>query len=242
MIILPNRQRTKRKGMTMAATYREIRRFQNCSVDRDAITSAIEDCRFKVRHAGETMIRATASLSFWSFGETIEVHIGSFGTSTIVDASSTCVLPTQILDWGKNRKNVRRLFDQLLQHLPAPSWELVPRCGRCDYVLLGVTDRRCPECGQDLTSGRLVITADRPRSYLRFALGIALVLTIGESALWLLTVGNLRAFGLPPYAWIMIVVASAAVINLTGLLFMFGVHHLIRKRRYADAPRKASRA
>lgn len=228
----------------MAAKYREIRRFRNFSLSQNTLTSALEQCGFRVQHAGETSIRARATLNLWSFGETIDVLIGSFGTDTIVDITSSCVLPTQILDWGKNRKNVRRLFDQIMRCSPAPSWEPVERCGKCDYVLLGASVHRCPECGHDLASERSVITGDKPRSYLRLGLLLALLLTVIESTCWLLMVGDLRAFGLPAFVWIMIVIATAAIINFTAIMFIFGLNHIVQKRGHADADarRTASRA
>lgn len=51
---------------------------------------------------------AAVGVSFWSWGEKITVDID--GESTIW-VESKCRLPTQCIDWGKNRRNVNAFFE-----------------------------------------------------------------------------------------------------------------------------------
>jgi hypothetical protein len=46
---------------------------------------------------------AEVGANLWSWGERISVEIGRGGT---VWVESTCRLPTQCFDWGKNQRNV----------------------------------------------------------------------------------------------------------------------------------------
>lgn len=49
-----------------------------------------------------------------SWGETIDIWLTALGErSTQVDIKSECYLPTQIMDWGKNRENVVNIFNYL---------------------------------------------------------------------------------------------------------------------------------
>ena len=48
--------------------------------------------------------------NLWTWGENIIVEIPSDG---VVTARSECLLITQCFDWGKNRRNVRALFDEV---------------------------------------------------------------------------------------------------------------------------------
>ena len=55
------------------------------------------------------------SISFSSWGENILLHLGPINeTQTRVDIKSECSLPTQMFDWGKNKKNVVTIMNYLL--------------------------------------------------------------------------------------------------------------------------------
>ena len=46
-----------------------------------------------------------------SWGETIDIYIAALGErATRVEIRSECYLPTQVIDWGKNRENVVNIF------------------------------------------------------------------------------------------------------------------------------------
>ena len=49
-----------------------------------------------------------------SWGETIDIWLTALGErATQVDIRSECYLPTQVVDWGKNKENVVNLFNYL---------------------------------------------------------------------------------------------------------------------------------
>lgn len=54
------------------------------------------------------------SVSMTSWGENIKVslHPIDFNT-TDIEINSECALPTQIVDWGKNKKNIEAIFKYL---------------------------------------------------------------------------------------------------------------------------------
>jgi hypothetical protein len=55
------------------------------------------------------MFYASAGFSFWSYGEDITVKI----TEHTVHFSSVCILPVQVLSWGKNKRNSTKFFKEL---------------------------------------------------------------------------------------------------------------------------------
>ena len=76
------------------------------------VKTALKKCKFRIKHIDEDggLIRAKSRLSFWSWTEKIDVKIEDNGT---VRMKSECSLPTQIIDWGKNKRNVRKFFSYL---------------------------------------------------------------------------------------------------------------------------------
>ena len=52
-----------------------------------------------------TGMRGAVPFNVWSFGEKVEVTCD--GSRTVL--RSSCVWPTQCLDWGKNRRNLEKL-------------------------------------------------------------------------------------------------------------------------------------
>ena len=51
-----------------------------------------------------------SGMSLFSWGENMSITIEDNGNVTI---KSECVLPTQIIDWGRNKKVVRKIFSVL---------------------------------------------------------------------------------------------------------------------------------
>lgn len=62
-------------------------------------------------------VMASTKVSLWSFGEQIEVRLVPEGAAV----TSRCALPTQVVDWGKNAKNVRALVGHVRLSAFAPS-------------------------------------------------------------------------------------------------------------------------
>ena len=73
---------------------------------------ALEKCAFKIKHVDKDigLIQAQSRLSFWSWTEKINVIVDRSG---IVKMKSECYVSTQIIDWGKNRRNVKKFFEYL---------------------------------------------------------------------------------------------------------------------------------
>jgi len=116
-------------------------------------------------------------LSFWSFGETIEVNLAVIDDALMIDVQSHCSMAMQIEDHGKNRKNVRRLFEALEAQLgPGTSGVPVRICDACGYVLVEAQPVRCPECGKAVV-GPPRATERRFRDKLWIGLRVAVVLT-----------------------------------------------------------------
>ena len=176
--------------MSLAARHREARRYVGMAADAVDLRRVAGACRFRVVEAGGGFARLRCGLSWFSLGENIEVHATVVDGGLVVDVVSVCVLPTQIEDWGKNARNVRRFFEALEQQVSPSEAERVPCCERCGYLLAGIDGSKCPECGL-----RVGETPEGPSAFvrkLRLALMIALVVAGAE----MLSVFALRALGL----------------------------------------------
>lgn len=82
-------------------------------------------------------------VSFSSWGESISINLVQLDTQTVrVDVYSECDMPTQIVDWGKNRENVDKIFQYIFANI-----------GR--YVAMTqnfVPKKFCTKCGKQLTA------------------------------------------------------------------------------------------
>ena len=62
-------------------------------------------CWFRIHHG----------MSFVSYGEKITVTLTYLGEDkTQIDVVSECGMPTQIIDYGKNKKNVAAIFNYII--------------------------------------------------------------------------------------------------------------------------------
>ena len=68
------------------------------------VRNAIMRCGWGIKGEGPQGIYASVPISFWSWGENIEVHFYQ-GFFTIRSAS---VFPLQIVDWGRNNSNLQK--------------------------------------------------------------------------------------------------------------------------------------
>lgn len=67
---------------------------------------------------GEGVIRFKVPMSIWSWGEKFEIRITkNTEASTEVELASTAKVGLQIIDWGKNDKNVCSFFETLNKRL-----------------------------------------------------------------------------------------------------------------------------
>ena len=97
----------------MAAKFEDSRKYESSKEALfTACKKAIEQCKFEIEsaHENEGLILAKTKLSWLSWTEKFKVQIKEDG---VVSAKSECFLPTQIVAWGKNKKNVKNFFSAL---------------------------------------------------------------------------------------------------------------------------------
>ena len=90
-------------------------------------------------------------MSMTSWGEKITISVYALSeNSTRVDVHSECGMPTQIFDWGKNKKNVKAIFDYLDQYVPLRAPALVSASSPTPAPKSNVC--YCSACGTQLTT------------------------------------------------------------------------------------------
>ena len=176
----------------MRAKYRETRQYSGVGTDAFDPAAAAAVCRFRVLEVTREYAHLRCGLSWWSFGEDIKLHLSEISGALVVDVTSACRSPTQIEDWGKNAKNVRRLFEALEQQAAATTVRQIPACPQCGYLLAGIDQRPCPECGRTF-DWAAPVTRDTGVKWLH-VLAFFAALTAGE-ILVLFVLGSL--VGLP---------------------------------------------
>lgn len=67
------------------------------------------------------LITATVGVSMASWGEKIEIRLAHGQGGTVATVTSSSAMPTQFIDWGRNRKNVATIIAGLTPppHHPA---------------------------------------------------------------------------------------------------------------------------
>jgi hypothetical protein len=75
----------------------------------DAVDQALEELGWDADYTGPSSLSARVGANWLSWGERVSIDV----RDGKVRVRSECVLPTQCIDWGKNRKNVDRLLDRL---------------------------------------------------------------------------------------------------------------------------------
>jgi hypothetical protein len=217
------------------ASFREVRTYLDTPLTAHFVKQAAANLRWKIVESDEHSLTLRTPLSFWSFGERIEVSLGRINEKALVDVTSTSIYKTQLADWGKNQRNVGRLFleiDALLG--PQASSALCPMCSHCGYLLAGISSRVCPECGVAASSGP-------PRSQeaatVRSFLAFGLLITSIELAICFLVglVDRHRLIAGMPHG-----LSGAAYllkVNAIALTAIFVLHHMVRwrMRRSVDA-------
>lgn len=89
------------------------------------IENAMKNANFKRIKFDESKntFYAKTNFSVWSFTEKIEIEVCQEQQSTVLNFKSICSLPTQIIDYGKNKTNYRRFVKGLktTQKISSPS-------------------------------------------------------------------------------------------------------------------------
>ena len=136
----------------MASNSREVRTLPGPIENYIARMRNIGAAGLKFTIAGESpvqnglMFLLSHSISFSSWGETIKVYLIAQGNQTVVDVYSECALPTQIVDWGKNKENVAKVFGYLMQGGAQQSYyQPQQNCAQPQQNAVV-----CPNCGKRL--------------------------------------------------------------------------------------------
>ena len=110
----------------MRSTYQHSLDFsteldRTCEAVRYAITN---DAEAEAKDIADGVFTARVPMSTSSWGERLTVTVSPLDRGTRVTARSTCSFPLQIIDWGKNRRNVTRILARVESQLRAGSGEL----------------------------------------------------------------------------------------------------------------------
>ncbi len=147
----------------MAANHTETYVF---NIHIQQMYSIVRDARFvnglHLSYRSETALqngmslRYTNDMSMSSWGEDIDIILIYVNDNTTqVTIKSECSLPTQVIDWGKNKKNVQQVYQYLVSFMaynhptppvqpqPAVSGRFCTRCG----AQLNASDKFCTRCG-----------------------------------------------------------------------------------------------
>ncbi len=81
---------------------------------RAAVKEALAALCWPVKQESPDAIVAIIGLSFWSWGEKVIIR---FLPDHILALRSECIFPLQSIDWGKNKKNIRRFQSELQKHV-----------------------------------------------------------------------------------------------------------------------------
>lgn len=107
----------------MAAEYSKTIHFEGIN-EKELLSTceqAISQLGLQVKSNDNTgKIIAKSRLSFFSWGEIITIELSKFSSLTEVTISSRCRLATQIVDWGKNRRNVQSIVDLIRSNQQKP--------------------------------------------------------------------------------------------------------------------------
>lgn len=69
-------------------------------------------------------------MSMLSWGDSLTVSIYPIAPGSVqVTVSSECAMPTQVIDWGQNKKNVEKIFAHLETYVPRRAAIGCPGCG-----------------------------------------------------------------------------------------------------------------
>lgn len=81
----------------------------------ELIIEALKQSHFKNIHFDEnnSTYYAKTKVSIWSWSELIEIKVTDNEGETEIYFLSTCFLFTQIMSWGKNRRNAKKFFGEL---------------------------------------------------------------------------------------------------------------------------------
>ncbi len=94
--------------MTIPASYTETREFNYSKTAlSDTVSKALQSLEWEFALVNPEFFKGKIRRSIWSWGENFEIHIEENGS---IRMQSKCRLATSIVDWGKNKRNVKKFF------------------------------------------------------------------------------------------------------------------------------------
>jgi hypothetical protein len=78
-----------------------------------AVRAALNALSWSIREEASDQIVASTGVNIRSWGEKMFVR---FLPDRSISVTSKCALPTQCIDWGKNKANVRKFLDEIRKH------------------------------------------------------------------------------------------------------------------------------
>ena len=100
-------------------------------------------------------MRYNRGMSFTSWGEEITILLTPLGDSqTSMHIVSACVMPTQIIDFGKNRDNVTNISKYIMRHIGAFVQNQAPVVTQNQTFVHNSQVKFCPKCGASLADNR----------------------------------------------------------------------------------------
>lgn len=89
--------------------------LENQNFTQEDILQAMKASKFKRVYYNEEkqVFRGSVNFSMSSFFENIEIRLINSETKQSLTFLSICGLPTQIYDWGKNKRNYKRFLKNL---------------------------------------------------------------------------------------------------------------------------------
>jgi hypothetical protein len=114
---------------------------------REYVFKTLARIGWEAHYVSRHTISASVGVSFWSWGENITIEIHPDGPMSV---TSSCTLPTQCFDWGKNKKNVNKFITELrklmalqsLQDDPGPADGAIDSEEGQSRKSQGIQDRR----------------------------------------------------------------------------------------------------
>ena len=105
-----------KKKKTATSYFEENKSFQKSKNElKSSIEKAFLNLKVKNIYYDEdnSTFSARTRMSIYSWSENITVELYENGNLTEVDFKSKCALPTQIIDWGKNKRNSKKFFKNI---------------------------------------------------------------------------------------------------------------------------------
>lgn len=118
----------------MAKKVQEVRRF---GVTNEVLNHAIPYAlgsmgAVRVNEVSSGIFTASFPVSWCSWGETVEVSLDGDAS---LRAQSRCVFPAQVIDWGKNKRNLERFFSRVGDYIAGNAINFPARCLRSEMSL-----------------------------------------------------------------------------------------------------------